>query len=73
VVAGSDAIEKYIWDDGILEFCHCRICSCVTRHQRSQWRPVSTVGVNVRMMEPEVIASMRIRRLDGASSWKYLD
>jgi hypothetical protein len=73
VVAGSDAIEKYIWGDGILEFCHCRICGCVTHHQRSQKRPDGTVGVNVRMMEPEVIAAVRIRRLDGASSWKYLD
>jgi hypothetical protein len=30
------------------------------------------IGVNARLMEPEKIASIRIRKLDGASTWKYL-
>jgi hypothetical protein len=31
------------------------------------------MGVNARLMEPEVLARVRVRRLDGANSWKYLD
>jgi hypothetical protein len=31
------------------------------------------MGVNTRNLEPEAIARVRIRRLDGASTWKFLD
>jgi hypothetical protein len=31
------------------------------------------MGVNARNFEPAELETLRIRRLDGASSWKYLD
>jgi hypothetical protein len=31
------------------------------------------MGVNVRNIDPGDLGSVRIRRLDGASTWKYLD
>jgi hypothetical protein len=31
------------------------------------------MGVNARLMEPEVVARARVRHLDGANTWKYLD
>lgn len=31
------------------------------------------MAVNGRMFEPEVMAEFRIRRLDGADTWQYLD
>jgi hypothetical protein len=31
------------------------------------------MGVNARNFEPAVLESIRVRRLDGASTWKYLD
>ena len=42
------------------------------------WEPVkakanSMMGVNARNFEPEVLEGVRVRRLDGASTWKYLD
>jgi hypothetical protein len=37
----------------------------VTEHSR--------VGVNARNLEPSSIAAVRVRQLDGASTWKYLD
>jgi len=33
----------------------------------------SRIGVNARNLEPETIASVRVRHLDGASTWKFLD
>jgi hypothetical protein len=43
-------------------------------HECSEKAGESTrVGVNARMMDPEEIAHPRVRRLDGASTWKYLD
>jgi hypothetical protein len=54
-----------------IEFHRCKICGCVThwlpRDQRDE------MGVNARLIEPEVVARARVRHLDGATTWKYLD
>jgi hypothetical protein len=31
------------------------------------------MGINVRNFEPADIASIRVRRLDGENTWKFLD
>jgi hypothetical protein len=31
------------------------------------------MGVNARLMVPEVLSHVRVRHLDGADTWKYLD
>jgi hypothetical protein len=31
------------------------------------------MGVNCRMMEPAVLSGVRIRKLDGFDTWKFLD
>jgi hypothetical protein len=31
------------------------------------------MGINVRNFEPADIESIRVRRLDGAKTWKFLD
>jgi hypothetical protein len=31
------------------------------------------MGVNARLMAAEILATARVRRLDGANTWKYLD
>ena len=31
------------------------------------------IGLNARMLEPDGIAGLRIRHLDGAATWRYLD
>ena len=64
--------DIYMWDDRAIEFHRCRNCGCVTH-----WAPVdksaNRMGVNARLMAPEVQARLRVRRLDGASTGKYLD
>jgi len=71
--AAAGAVASYAWGDGSLRFVRCATCGCVTH-----WEPVridedSRMGVNARNMEPEIIAGVRVRRLDGASTWKFLD
>ena len=66
------ATEIYMWDDKSLEFHRCRVCGCVT-HWAPVDKTVDRMGVNARLMAPEVLAHARVRRLDGANSWKYLD
>lgn len=31
------------------------------------------MAVNARLIDPAVLARARVRRLDGADTWKYLD
>ena len=72
IAAGANATDIYMCNDRLLEFHRCRNCGCV-----SHWAPTDKaydrMGVNARLMPPEILARARIRRLDGANSWKYLD
>lgn len=66
--------DIYMWDDRSLEFHRCRTCGCVTH-----WAPVpekretSRMGVNARLMDLDVLAKARVRRLDGAVTERYID
>lgn len=55
----------------MLALHHCPTCGCITHW----WSLTDTtrMGVNVRLMAPEVVAAARVRRLDGADTWTYLD
>lgn len=72
IVARRGALDRYVWGDKCLRLYRCAHCGCVTH-----WQPVSRagnrMGVNFRNFEPSVIESTRIRRLDGADTWKFLD
>ena len=35
--------------------------------------PGAKHGVNLGNFDPELIASVRVRRLDGASTWQFID
>lgn len=68
----NGATDIYTWGDRSIEFHRCRNCGCVTH-----WAPVDAttdrMGVNARLMAPEIAAKTRVLRLDGANSGKYLD
>jgi hypothetical protein len=69
-VEGPTAI--YMSGDRCLRLHRCETCGCVTH-----WSPVDEsadrMGVNARLMAPEVLAAARVRHFDGAETWKYLD
>ena len=62
----------YVQGDKMLELRHCGTCGCITH-----WSPVdpggTRMGVNARLMAPEIVAAARIRRFDGADTWEFLD
>lgn len=73
ILAAPGATDEYAWGEKRLTFVRCRRCGCVTH-----WAPLKPglpdrMGVNARNFEPAAIAAVRIRRLDGASTWKFLD
>jgi hypothetical protein len=62
----------YRWGDKTLNLHHCPTCGCTTH-----WSPVDPalqrMGVNARLFDPAIVAAARIRRFDGADTWKFLD
>ena len=71
-IAAGESTDTYLWDDRSLAFHRCSVCGCVTH-----WSAVDTsrdrMGVNARLMAAEILARARVRRLDGAKTWTYLD
>jgi hypothetical protein len=64
--------DTYMWDDKSIEFHRCHDCGCVT-HWSAVDISTDRMGVNARLMEPEIVKQARVRLLDGAVTEKYLD
>jgi hypothetical protein len=71
-VAGETA--TYRWGRKTIDFHRCATCGCTTHWSPLGGRVSGRMGINARLLAPEVVAAARVRRLDGASDdWKYLD
>jgi hypothetical protein len=68
----TGATDVYLRGEKSIEFHRCKTCGCVTH-----WAPVDRthdrMGVNCRLMDPSVLAGVRVRKLDGFDTWKFLD
>ena len=73
LVAGASAVYAYVWGDRTIEFFHCKTCGCASHYESIEKDPGSRFAINARMLPPELIVDIRVRRFDGASSWRYLD
>jgi hypothetical protein len=71
-IVAPDATESYRWGARRIDFHHCRTCGCV-----AHWSAVDPardrMGVNARLMDPDVAAAARLRHLDGAGTEGYRD
>jgi hypothetical protein len=65
--------SSYLWAEQSIRFVRCRHCGCVTHWEQTRKSPSGRVGVNARNLDADMIQKIRIRHLDGASTWKYLD
>jgi hypothetical protein len=65
-VLAEGATDCYLWGDKSIEFHRCHHCGCVT-HWAPVDRHVDRMGVNARLMAPEILAAARVRHSDGAS------
>ena len=64
---------SYSWGDRRIRLVRCRHCGCVTHWESLNRAPASRVGVNVRNFEPGAIGRVRLRLLDGAETWRFLN
>lgn len=51
----------------------CRTCGIATHWEPTGATPGARHGVNLRNFEPALLASVTVRRFDGAQTWTYLD
>jgi hypothetical protein len=66
------ATVGYTWGGRHLRFVRCTTCGCLLIWEAVD-RSRRRMGVNFRNFDPQDFASARIRRLDGAKTWKFLD
>jgi hypothetical protein len=69
-VAG--ATDTYPWDEKKIFFHRCRICGCVS-HWSAVHPHLDRMGVDARLMPPEIVGKARVHRLDGAGTEEYVD
>jgi hypothetical protein len=68
-----DAVVGYIQRDGTLRTVHCMTCGCITHWEPLAPKPGAKHGVNLGNFDRELIASVRVRRFDGADTWTFID
>ncbi len=73
VEAPEGGLENYSWNRKIRAYYRCKKCGCVTHHAYRAKRRQDTVAANAVNFEPPALVGVRIRHLDGASSWRFLD
>ena len=62
----------YVTGDRMLAFHRCRTCGVLT-HWQSLDGTHDRMGVNARLIDGLDWSAIRIRHLDGADTWTYLD
>jgi hypothetical protein len=73
IEAPPSALERYSWKNRIRDYYRCKKCGCVTHYKYRKQSDWNTIGVNAVNFDPAVISAARIRPLDGAKTWKFLD
>ena len=64
IVAPAAGDDVYVWGDREIGFHRCKVCGCVT-HWAALEPGADRMGVNARLMDPDVLASARRRTTDG--------
>jgi hypothetical protein len=72
VTIPSGLTDIYMRGAKQIEFHRCKICGCVT-HWSPADKTYDRMGVNARLMAPEVLSRVPVRPWDGLNSRKYLD
>lgn len=73
VIGHPEHTSEYIHGDKTLRVVRCRNCGCTTHWEPLVVKPDSKLGVNIRNFDPDDIGPIRIRLLDGADTWKFIE
>jgi hypothetical protein len=71
IEAPKGGLASYSWRNKVRAYYRCSACGCITHYKyRKKWG-AGTVGINANNFEPEAMRGVRIRELDGASTWTW--
>ena len=68
-----ESTTEYVWGDRTLRIIRCKTCGGVTHWEPIDAKPGARQGINLGNFAPELIASVHVRRFDGADTWQFLD
>ncbi|SEL77485.1 Uncharacterized conserved protein [Roseateles sp. YR242] len=68
-----ESTVAYVQGDKTLRTIHCKHCGCVTHWEPITLEPGERHGVNLGNFDPALIASVRVRKFDGAVTWSFLE
>jgi hypothetical protein len=74
VTAAPGQLESYIWGHGRLEWFRCKKCGCFTYHEPAKGKgPDRYMGINFRMVDPQLLNGITVKRRDGAAgTWALM-
>lgn len=73
VLAEPGSIHEYIWGDKSLAQVRCSKCGSLSHWRSLDPNQTDRMGVNARLFEDIDFSQIKIRRFDGADTWKFLD
>ena len=73
IEGAAEHAAGYIWGPKTINTFHCRHCGCVTHWEPLNPETDSRFAINARLLVPSAIVDVKVRRFEGADSWRYLD
>ena len=70
-VTVEGATDIYMWGDREIEFHRCKTCGNFT-HWSAVKPTLDRMGVNARLMPPELLKDIRVLKFDGADTWTVI-
>lgn len=68
-------LDGYTWGRGVLQWFRCKLCGSFTHHAPIGHRgPEARLGINMRLVQPEVLLGTTVKLRDGAEgTWRVLE
>jgi len=73
ITGHPESTQDYVQGDKTLRTIRCATCGCVTHWEPLPPEPGARHGVNLRNFDPRILESVKVRRFDGADTWRFLD
>lgn len=73
VIAAPNMLDRYVWGEKRIAFVRCAGCGCFSHWESLDPSQTERMGVNARLFDNVDISGLRIRHLDGANTWTFLD
>src|SRR6187455_2194909 len=71
IKAPRGGLSSYSWRRKVRSYFRCKRCGCVTHYKYKKTGRAYPLAVNATNFDPTVLRGVRIRELDGASTWTW--